>query len=263
MRKLIFVFLFLPTLLFSQTERDQKLQIKSNSNIVVRNNHYSQERQTFGNTPTFGVVRGYDYRSANWLTWGAPYHGFNNFTPIYYYDRYGLRQPGRVYNTNGTQDTVRGQKTHWRLGMSYNTKNQLGGWLTIGNKNFFITEYSSYVPNDKSSFLPNITMSDVIPWNDRQLDNLQYGGSIYMGVGTKIGIVGLYIMPGYEWETNNFQFFDELFILSNNGNYSFPNYSDNYFTGKAGLITDYKMGSIKVDYNPFKNFMTFGLGLVF
>jgi hypothetical protein len=274
MKHLILVFLILPTILLSQTERDQKLKFKPNSGtstqtsessskIVTLDKYHSQKKQTFNNSSTFNVVRGYDYETSNWLRWGAPSYGFNDFVPTYYYDRFGLRQPARIYNINGKEQTIKGQKTHWRLGLSYNTKNQLGGWITIGNKNFFIAEYSSYVPNDRSSFLPNITMSDVIPWNDKQLDDILYGGSVYVGAGTKIGIVGIYVMPGYEWERSNFQFFDELFILSNNGNYSFPNYSDNYFSGKAGLIADYKMGSFRVDYNPFKNFMTFGLGIVF
>ena len=79
----------------------------------------------------------------------------------------------------------------------------------------------------------------------------------------KTGLVGFYLMPGYGWEINNFQYFDELFILSNNGKYSFPNYKENYFTGKVGLLFDIKNVSVKFDYNPFREHMGFGLGIVF
>jgi len=274
MRISLLIFLILPFLSISQSEREDKLRIKGSTNvstqisenqskIVVRDKHYAQEKQTFNNSNSIRPTPNINYGYYNWINWGAPTYGFNSFIPYYYYDRFGLRQPARIYNINGKQDTVRGQKTHWRLGLSYTTKNQIGGWITVGNRNFFIAEYSSYVPNDKSSFLPNITMSDVLPWNDVQLDDITSGGAIYAGAGTKVGPLGLYIMPGYEWERNNFQFFDELFILSNNGKYSFPNYTTNGFSGKAGVIYDCKMGTGRIDYNPFKQSITFGLGIIF
>ena len=273
MRHLILLFLLLPSFLISQTEREQKLYIKhgtysspqnneQSSKIVQRDNSYAYKQQTFNNNSFINRNPSYDHSRSRWAGWGAPYN-YNNFIPFYYYDRFGLRHPGRIYNSGGKQDTVKGQKTHWRVGLSYNTDNQLGGWVTVGNKNFFMFEYCSYLDNDQSSFLPNITMDEAISWNDRRLDDIVIGGGVYAGGGIKFNSLGVYIMPGVGWDRSNFQFFDELFILSNNGKYSFPNYSDTYFTGKVGIIYDYKMLSTRMDYNPFRQYITFGLGLVF
>lgn len=277
MKRFLILLFLIPIIGFSQTEREDKLRIKrggptataqtseTQQKILKREEYYSQQKQSFetnnnvfnGNT----YFNNYDWR---WRMWGAPMSGFVNYTPSFYYDRFGLRQPSRIYRmANGEEKTVKGEKTHWRLGLSYNTDNQLGGWVTTGNKTFFIAEYCSFVPNDQSSFVPGLTMDYVITWNDRQLDNIVNGGVIYGGAGVKTGVIGIYLMPGYGWESNNFQFFDELFILSNNGKYSFPNFQENYFTGKFGVLADIKTLSIKLDYNPFRNNLNFGAGIVF
>lgn len=277
MKNLLVILLLLPLSVFSQTERDQKLSFRdgtkrstqtttseSTQKTTIRKADLDSKRQTFNNPPVFGPNPGfYDYDRFNWIRWGAPVAGYSHFYPFYYYDRFGFRQPGRVYRYNDNRvDTVRGERQHWRLGLSYNTDNQLGGWVTYGNKRFFIVEYCSYLTNDKSSFLPNLTMDNVIQWNDKRLDDIMYGGVVYVGGGFKLNKFGMYIMPGYGWDRSNFQFFDEFYILSNNGKYSFPDYSENYFTGKIGVIYDYKYLSTKVDYNPFRNNVNFGIGIV-
>jgi hypothetical protein len=274
MRKLIFVLLFIPYLIFSQSEREQKLSFRSGNNKTqttktesydktsVRTSEINRRQTRRTTTPIFYGQSYYDY-NMNWGRWGAPLYGYSGFYPFYYYDMFGFRQPGRVYTYNdGKIDTIKGKRQHWRLGLSFNTENQIGGWITYGNKVFGIVEYTSYLTNDKSTFLPDLTMDYVILWNDDRLNDIFKGGSLYFGAGYKINKFGFYIMPGYGWDTNNFQFFDELYILSNNGKYSFPNYKENYFTGKFGIIYDYKYFTSKLDYNPFRNNINIGIGIV-
>lgn len=274
MKKLIFVLTFIPFLVFSQNEKNEKMAFRngtkpSQSNSTessqktnIREDNLSRKKQTFGNPTIFEPVY-YDYDRLNWIRWGAPISGYSHFYPMYYYDRFGFRQPARVYvYGDNKRDTVRRERQHWRLGLSYNTDNQLGGWVTYGNKRFFMVEYMSYLTSDQSSFVPNLTMDYVMSWNDKRLEDITYGGVVYMGGGFKINKFGVYIMPGYGWDRNNFQFFDEFYILSNNGKYSFPNYNENYFTGKIGGIYDNKYLSAKIDYNPFRNNVNFGIGIV-
>ncbi len=275
MKKLFFLILLIPSLIFGQSERDQKLAIKygnkssqttsseSSSKSKIKEVDFHKKTQKFGTHGTFDRPVYYDYDRYNWVRWGAPVYGYSTFQPIYYYDRFGFRQPGRIYSyTDGRRDTIRGEKKHWRLGLSFNSEKQMGGWFSYGNKTFFMFEYCSYVESDKSSFIPDLTMSEVIPWNDKRLDDLKNGGTIYAGGGFKLNKFGIYIMPGYGWGNTNFQFFDEYYILSNNGKYSFPNYSESYLTGKFGVIYDYKYFTSKLDYNPFRNDINIGVGIV-
>lgn len=264
---LLFVF---PIFAFSQSEIDQKRAKRFGSNNTqITNTESNQKKQEKDNT----IYRNnrvnqiyhpspYFYHD-NWLRWGAPAYGFSNFYPIYYYDRFGLRQPGRIYEYNtGKKDTIKGEKLHWRFGLSYNTKNQMGGWLSVGNNKLFMMEYCNYISNDESYFYSDITMSEVKSWDDEQLKDIQLGGVIYLGGGIKFNNLGIYLMPGYGWDKRNYQFFDELYILSNNGKYSFTNYDKKYLTGKFGLLFDYKYVSSKLDYDPFRNTLNFGFGVV-
>lgn len=270
MKYILYLLIFVPSVVFCQSEREQKLAFRQN---VIQNSSTNNETSTKSqynksivkNEPinNFQYVSSYDFDRWDWINWGAPSYGFTGFVPSFYYDRFGLRQPSRIYSMgNGDKKVVQGQKKHFRLGLSYNTKNQLGGYFTYGNKSFFILEYSSTISSDKSSFIPNLTMDNVILWEDKKLDDIIYGGTVYVGGGVKFNSFGAYVMPGYGWEISNFQFFDEFYILSNNGRYSFPNYNTKFLTAKAGLIYDYKFLTTKLDINPFRNYINLGIGLV-
>lgn len=273
--KKIIIFLFLtPYLIFAQSEKDEKLMKKNSSISLTKDNdektskrnivqYDSYSKQKFENeTSIFSQRSSYNYQINNWYSWGAPYGGYVGFVPSFYFDEFGLRQPIRIYTMNdGNKKTVKGKKTNYRLGLGYGYKNNLSFWGTAGKKTFFIAEYSTIVSSDKSSFMPYITMDDVIKWNDKKLDDIQYGGTFYGGVGTKFKKLGTYILLGYGWEINNFQFFDEFYILSNNGRYSIRNFEDTYFTGKVGLIYDHKFLSVKTDYCIYQKRVNLGLGI--
>lgn len=197
-----------------------------------------------------------------WHRWGAPYY-YDNWYPWSYYDRWGYRQPARVYITEGGKtDTVRGIKPHVSLGVQGN-KDQLGGFFTIGRKAFFIAEYQRFVATDKSTYYSDLTKDVVIPWNDKRLSNISKGGTLFLGAGHRFGANGVYAALGLGTETVRQQYFDELYILANNGRYSISDYKQNFLTAKLGYMRDFKFATLKLDYEPSRQRVGVGVGVNF
>lgn len=273
MKNLILFLVLFSNLLSAQNERDEKLSKRFNSKPTTTTNNEANEKITTRNntyqTNTYEPSRNtyrrpiiYNDFDYNWVRWGAPYNNFLYYTPSFYYDRFGFRQPRRVYYmSDGNKQTIDGEKTNYRIGVGYGYKDNLSFWASVGKRNFFIIEYSTIIEDDKSSFMTNVTMDDVIRWQDKRLEDIRHGGTIYMGGGRKFSKLGGYIMAGYGWETHNLQFFDELYILSNNGRYSIRDYDEKYFTAKVGMIYDHKYISLKTDYDLFRNVFNVGLGV--
>jgi hypothetical protein len=274
MKNLVLFLMLCSNLLIAQNERSEKLGKKFNSTpttttnssersekVTNRNNTYrTQTYETPRNTYQRPIIyNGFDY---NWVRWGAPYNDFLFYTPSFYYDRFGFRQPMRIYQmSDGNKKIVNGEKMNYRIGVGYGFKDNLSFWASVGKRNFFMVEYSTILESDKSSFMSNVTMDDVIRWQDERLEDIRYGGTIYMGAGRKFSKFGAYVMGGYGWETHNLQFFDELYVLSNNGRYSIRDYNEKYFTAKLGAIYDHKYISLKTDYDLFRNIFNVGFGI--
>ena len=197
-----------------------------------------------------------------WDLWGAPMFGYNYWNPGYWYDPFGYRQPARIYYyDNGRADTIRGKATRVSFGIQYSTNKNIGGFITVGNKGYFIADYSTFFQKDESSYYPDLTKDKVIPWGDQKLENLYSGGALYLGAGKRFARTGFHVMVGFGRETKRYQFFDEMFILSNNGKYSILNYTDNFTTIKFGVIHDFKRASIKIDLDPIRKNTSIGLGV--
>jgi hypothetical protein len=95
-----------------------------------------------------------------WNMWGAPAFGWNYWNPGFYFNDWGYRQPARVYiYDNGKRDTIKGKKPVISFGIQKTSDNQVGGFFTIGNKGYLITEYNASIERDKSTFFPfgNVT----------------------------------------------------------------------------------------------------------
>lgn len=293
--KKILLLLLLPLMVFSQSERQQKQNIRNslpsptippplNPISPARENSFNeyQQKQSVrenyrrNNTPNNNISNGnvyvYDpYWNGGWgggwnrwNRWGAPMWGWDYWEPHWYYDRWGYRQPARIYYQEGgkTIDTVKGVKPVVSVGLQIN-KNNIGGFFTIGKTVYFLAEYEHTYKIDESTYYPNLTTDQVIPWNDKKLSDIRKGGTLYVGVGRRYGKTGIHSAFGIAHEKVRFQYFDELYILSNNGKYSIPSYNDNYLSLKVGLIHDFKLSTIKVDYELLKKQVTFGLGVNF
>lgn len=278
MNRIILFLLFLPIFGVSQSERDQKLLIRNNSSYSTPRSTESFQKNTFRENST----QNYNFNPRprpnhnpyyispysnfgwgnRWNRWGAPFGGFSYWDNWFWFDNFGYRQPARIYvYENGKRDTIRGKKTNIRFGVSYNTKKMVGGWITIGTKNYFIAEFNKSIQKNQSKFYPDLTMDRVMMWNDQKLPNISNEWSIHGGFGTNLKNINVHALVGFGKEMNNYQYFDELKILSNNGNYSFPNFTQNYFSVKTGVLKDIKSISLKADYNPIRNYLEFGLGV--
>ena len=282
MKKIIFFMMLIPIFGVSQSERGQKLSIRNNSSFSTQRSSESFQKNTVRENSTQNYDHNprprpnyhpqYPYYSDpyynfgwgnRWNRWGAPLGGYSYYDNWFYYDRFGYRQPARIYiYENGIKDTIRGQKTKVRFGVSYNSKKMVGGWLTIGNKNYFITEFSKSTQKDHSTYYSDLTMDQVLPWDDKKLSNLSDDWSFHAGLGRNMETINVHALIGFGKEINKYQYYDELKILSNNGNYSFQNFTDRYFSVKVGVIKDIKHLSLKADYNFVRDYIEIGVGVV-
>lgn len=190
-----------------------------------------------------------------WNMWGAPGFGWNFWQPSWYFNDWGYRQPARVYVYNdGKRDTIRGKKPVISFGIQKTTDNQIGGFFTIGNKGYFITEYNASNVRDRSTFFPygNITQVDF-----PMVDDLVQRNSFYIGAGKRIKRTGVHFMIGTVSEDVKWRGKDAL------GYITFPKYLDRFTTMKVGALHDYKNFTIKIDYDPVIKNGTFGLGVNF
>jgi hypothetical protein len=190
-----------------------------------------------------------------WDMWGAPGFGWNYWSPSWYMNDWGYRQPARIYvYDNGKRDTIRGKKPIISFGIQRTTDKQIGGFFTIGNKGYFITEYNSSIERDNSTFFPfgNVTQVDF-----PLVDDLVQRNSFYIGAGKRIKRTGVHFMIGTVSEDVKWRGKDDL------GYITFPKYLDRFTTMKVGALHDYKNFTIKLDYDPIINNGTFGLGVNF
>jgi hypothetical protein len=217
---------------------DRPIRTRSGSNIIVRDPW---------------LMNGWGWN--RWDMWGAPNFGWNYWSPMSYWNDWGYRQPARIYvYDNGKRDTIRGKKPIITFGIQTSTDKQIGGFFTIGNKGYFITEFNSSFERDNSTFFPygSITQVDFPMVNDLVKKN-----SFYIGAGKRIKRTGIHLMIGTISEDVKWRGKDDI------GYITFPKYKDRFTTVKVGALHDYKNFTIKMDYDPVINNGTFGLGVNF
>jgi hypothetical protein len=276
MKNLLFLLVFIPTLVFSQVSSwrggassaprasspsiqystpqrndvsrwrseppsrgyDRPIRTRPGSNIIVRDPW---------------LINGWGWN--RWDMWGAPGFGWNFWQPMWYQNDWGYRQPARVYvYDDGKRDTIRGKKPVISFGIQKTTNEQIGGFFTIGNKAYFIAEYNSTFERDNSTFFEygNITQVDFPLVSD-----LVEQRNFYVGVGKRIKRTGIHMMIGSVTEDVKWRGKDDI------GYITFPKYRDRFTTVKVGALHDFKNLTIKYDYDPIIRSSTFGLGLNF
>ena len=222
--------------------RDRQPQTRPGSNIIIRDPYWNNYGQGWNN---WGWNR--------WDMWGAPNFGWNYWSPIPYWNDWGYRQPARIYiYDNGKRDTIRGKKPIISFGIQRTTDRQIGGFFTIGNKGYFITEYN-FTP-DRSTFYPYGRLGIV---DFPLVDDLVKLNSFYVGFGKRVKRTGVHFMVGSVNEIVRYRGKDD------DGYITFPKYSNRFTTLKIGALHDYKNFTIKFDYDPIINNGTFGLGVNF
>jgi hypothetical protein len=221
---------------------DRQPQTRPSSNIIIRDPYWNNYGQGWNN---WGWNR--------WDMWGAPNFGWNYWSPMPYWNDWGYRQPARIYvYDNGKRDTIRGKKPIISFGIQKTTDRQIGGFFTIGNKGYFITEYN-FTP-DRSAFYP-YGRPDLVDFP--LVDDLVKLNSFYVGFGKRVKRTGVHFMVGSINEIVRYRGKDD------DGYITFPKYSNRFTTLKIGAIHDYKNFTIKFDYDPIITNGTFGLGVNF
>jgi hypothetical protein len=274
MKSLLFLLVFIPTILLSQVSNwrstpsaPQRSTPSVQQSIPQRNvSSWRNESPREFNRPARTrpgsniIVRDpffndWGWGWNRWNMWGAPAFGWNYWNPGFYLNNWGYRQPARVYvYDNGKRDTIKGKKPIISFGIQGTTDEQVGGFFTIGNKGYFIVEYTASNLRDNSTFFPfgNIAQVDFPMVND-----LIQRQSFYVGVGKRIKRTGIHMMIGTVSEDAKWRGKDDL------GYITFPKYLDRFTTVKIGVLHDYKNFTLKVDYDPIINNRTFGLGINF
>ena len=219
------------------------------------------------------------YQNLNWYGWnrwnnvyGAPLYGWNFYDQAFYYNRFGYREPARIYHyDDGKQDTIKGKRIHFSFGLQKPTfKNQMGMWFTIGDRVYFITDYNNTINSDKSDYFANKTIwnyyNDVMVVNgvSKKISELfplssdiVRQGNLYFGLGKKFGRFGTHISVGMVKENIRYRYKDDI------GYISFPKSNDSYLIYKVGGLYDLKSATLKVDYDPILKVGYFGAGINF
>lgn len=281
--KNLFFLLFLPIFVFSQTtERQQKEQVRSYGT------YGTQPTQSY--TPSQPIIqqkysardqnnRDFTQNSRNpsvlfnpWYNnhigtyrWN-PVFGWNSFSPYYWYDNWGWRNPGRIYvYDNGRTDTIRRTPIHGIVGLHFNTRDELGAWATLGKNVYLIVDYTRKNGRGIGVYYPLLTLDKVLPWSDRKLDDEITTNSFSVGLGKKLDKrMGVHMTVGVLNEEKRFRFYDDMFILSNNGEYTFPNYKKNITILKIGTIIDVSRNFVvKLDCDLTRGVIFYGVGLKF
>ena len=182
-------------------------------------------------------------------TWGwyQPY-------PYIWYDQYGWRQRSeiRIYE-NGRRDTVSKNLYH-TLGIGHTNNKQASFWGAVGgDKGYFILDYTMSYDIDRNQYFPygRVNMVD-FPLSKNDFIKQ---GTLYLGVGKRIGKIGVHGMIGFGHEEIRYQGKDDL------GGISFPKSSGSFTTCKIGILKSFKFFDLKFDTDPIRKYSQVSIGL--
>jgi hypothetical protein len=190
-----------------------------------------------------------------WDMWGAPGFGWNYWSPMWYWNDWGYRQPARIYVYNdGKRDTIRGKKPVMTFALHKTTNQQIGASFAVGGKGYFIMDFVSTYEADRSTFFPYGTINRV---DFPLISDLVKERTFYLGGGIRNKRTGFHTMIGFGRERIMWRGKDAL------GEITFPKSQSNFVTAKVGVMRDIKNLTIKFDADPIRNYVQFGLGLNF
>lgn len=195
------------------------------------------------------------WRWNRWDLWGAPGFGWNYWSPMWYWNDWGYRQPARIYvYSDGRKDTIRGKKPIMTFSIHKTTNNQIGGSFSIGGKGYFIADFVSTYQPDRSTFFPfgRITQVDF-----PLISDLIKEKTIYLGGGMRYKRTGFHTLIGFGSERILWRGKDAI------GEITFPKSKSTFLTAKVGVMHDIQRFTLKVDTDPVRDYFQFGLGFNF
>lgn len=269
MKKLLLLLVLIPVVTFSQVSswRTNPPQPQRNipsiqgqrSDISMWRNEspkqYNKPPQTKSGSNIFIYNDPFYGRWNRWDLWGAPMIGWNYYNPYWYWNDWGYRQPARIYvYENGKRDTIKGKKPIISFGLHKTTDKQIGGFFTIGNRGYFVMDFSSTYEVDHSTFFPYGTLAQV---DFPLINDLIKKRSLYLGVGKRFNRTGVHAMLGFGKEIIRYRGKDRL------GEITFPKANNEFSSIKVGVLHDFKNVTLKFDYEPIRKYSQLGLGLNF
>ena len=197
------------------------------------------------------------YRSTPANPYGYYYGAYGWYQPYPYiwYDNYGWRQRSvvRVYE-NGRRDTIKTEPLYYTVGLGHTNNKQASFWGTVGGKKtYFILDYTMSYDIDRNQYFPYGRINQV----DFPLSKNDFikQGTFYLGVGKRVGKIGVHGMIGFGHEEIRYQGKDAL------GGISFPKSSGNFTTCKIGIMKSFKFVDLKFDTDPIRKYSQISIGL--
>jgi hypothetical protein len=200
-------------------------------------------------------VRVQNWNGANPYGYYFGAYGWYQPFPYTWYDDYGWRQRSVIHvYENGKRDTVKRETLYYTVGLGHTNNRQASFWGTIGSKKtYFILDYTMSYDIDQNQYYPYGRINEV----DFTLSKNDFikQGTLYLGVGKRIGKFGVHSMIGFGNEVIRYQGKDDL------GGISFPKSSGNFTTFKIGVIRNFKFFDIRFDVDPLRGYSQIGIGL--
>jgi hypothetical protein len=233
----------------SVPQRNDVSSWRTQTALIRPGDPYSSQPQ-----PTRRVrVQNWDRANPYGYYFGA--YGWYQPYPYIWYDDYGWRQRSIIHiYENGKRDTVKTEPLYYTVGLGHTNNKQASFWGTIGSKKtYFIIDYTMSYDIDQNQYYPYGRINEV----DFPLSKNDFikQGTFYLGVGKRVGKIGVHGMIGFGHETIRYQGKDAL------GGISFPKSSGNFTTCKIGIMKSFKFFDLKFDTDPIRKYSQISIGL--
>jgi|688.fasta_scaffold10730_9 hypothetical protein len=212
----ILFLLFIPMISLSQSESDQKRQRRveryqrpvTTPDVVVVPNPYI--------SPYYNPYVPYYY---NRYTPYTPYYGLPVATPTRLFNRPVFSMG--VLSTIGTDPSLP----------------TFGVYGTVGSENvFFKMSYEGSRVSNIEHY-NNITLNDVYSWNDQSRGEFERYSALFVGMGGKLTpSIYPFLGANFYFQEQDLIFYDELHILSNDGEYSINGIDKNGLNVRGGIM---------------------------
>lgn len=220
--------LFSPLLLLSQSERDEKIRKRSERNAPTTN--YVESTPVFVPTPV-----------------QSPVFYPNNYSPWNPYVPYRTRNDNGIFNRRNSKNQVDSNRKplNVSLGFTVGAGRELlspssGLFLTLGGETFIYLSYESSSDNPYEHY-DNITFEEVMSWGDEKVDEFESYSSFGIGVGGELyKNISQYAGISIYGRDRDLVYYDEYFLLSDNGEYSINDKDETNFNLIYGLKFDYE-----------------------
>ena len=221
--------LFSPLLLLSQSERDEKIRKRSERNAPTTN--YVESTPVFVPTPVQSPV----FYPNNY------YSSWNPYVP------YRTRNDNGIFNRRNSKNQVDSNRKplNVSLGFTVGAGRELlspssGLFLTLGGETFIYLSYESSSDNPYEHY-DNITFEEVMSWGDEKVDEFESYSSFGIGVGGELyKNISQYAGISIYGRDRDLVYYDEYFLLSDNGEYSINDKDETNFNLIYGLKFDYE-----------------------